>query len=187
MIGSGATEGRVEHAERQQWIASDGSGRLLVTQGEKSVQPTGDYPPGQLVAAFLSASDPDALAAALRKRNPGGSPSVAMKVFTGIWNNQVVPAALQRLLLFDLASYPDLYVESSFQVFGESSGTAVGHIDPEQRIRQLLVFDQRTGALLGAETTALDGAEVPVPTPAVISRTEWLLSGYSKATSTPPT
>ncbi|MCG8915849.1 hypothetical protein L6E12_08620 [Actinokineospora sp. PR83] len=179
----GTTTGVVEQSEREQWIAPDGSGRLVVTRGGESVQPTGDYPPGGLAAAFLTAADPDALTARLRDRNPNGSTSTAVKVFTGVWNNQVVPGALQRLLLLDLARHSDLYVDNSFR----GAGVAVGHLDPEEPFQRLLVFDRLTGSLLGAETTALDGAGVPVPTPAVISRTEWLLSGHTTTTTTPPT
>lgn len=178
--------GSIEHLERRQWIASDGSGRLLVTQDGESVQPTGDYPPGRLAAAFITTTDPVALTASLRMRNPSGSSSVAINIFTEIWNNQVVPSTLQRLLLLDLADYPDLSVESTAQDLADRTGVAVGHIDQERHTRRLLVFDQKTGTLIGADVTALAGAKVPIPTPAIISSTEWLLSGYSTTTAAPP-
>lgn len=178
--------GSIEHMERRQWIASDGSGRLLVTQDGEIVQPTGDYPPGRLAATFITTTDPVALTAELRKRNPLSSPSVAVNTFTEIWNNQVVPSTLQRLLLLDLADYPDFSVESAARDVTERPGVAVGHINLERHTRHLLEFDQKTGALIGVEVTALDGANVPIPTPAIISSTEWLLSGYSATTAAPP-
>lgn len=119
--GSRAIRGSIEHMERRQWIAPDGSGRLLVTQDSDSVQPTGDYPPGRLVAAFITTTDPVALTTELRQRNPKGSSAVAINTFTEIWNNQVVPPALQRLLLLDLAGYPDLSVESATRGFRQQA------------------------------------------------------------------
>lgn len=187
---SRGVRGSIEHLERRQWIASDGSGRLLVTQDGESVQPTGHYPPGRLTTGFITTTDPVALAAELRKRNPKGSSSVAMNTFTTIWNNQVVPSMLQRLLLLDLAGYPDLSVQNTTQnaTGGLADGprVAVEHIDQERHTRHLLVFNQKTGALIGAEVIALDGANVPIPTPAIITSTEWLHSGYSTTTIAPP-
>ncbi|MDX3658298.1 hypothetical protein PV646_13405 [Streptomyces sp. ID05-26A] len=170
--------GSVERQERRQWITSDGSGRLLVTTNGEAVQPTGDYPPGRLPAGFLSATDPAAVTAELRTRNPKGSTAAAMKTFGLIWHGQVVPPALQRLLLLDLATFPGMSAETT--------GESVTYVEQERHLRHVLVFDPRTGALLGEENTALDGATVPIPTPAIVSSTEWLLSGYSATTAEPP-
>jgi len=139
-----------------------------------------------LAAAFITTTDSVALTTELRKRNPNGSASAAISTFTQIWNNQVVPPSLQRLLLLDLAGYPDLSAEIASQDFASRPGAAVGHVDQKRRTRHLLVFDQKTGALKGAKVTALDGANVPIPTPATISSTEWLLSGYCATTAAPP-
>jgi hypothetical protein len=76
-VGGGQAQGNIEQAERRQWIAADGSGRLLVTQNCRSVQPTADYPPGRLMAAFVTTTDPGALAVELRRRNPDGATSAA--------------------------------------------------------------------------------------------------------------
>lgn len=179
-----AITGDFEHMERQQWIAADGSGRLLVTQDGESIQPTGEYPPGRLTAAFVTVTD--GVTAELRGRNPKGSTAGAMRMFSEIWNNQVVPPALQRLLLLDLAGYPELSVENVESDGARGSTVAVGLLDRERHTGFRLVFDDRTGALTGAEVTALDGAAVPVPTPATVSSTHWLLSGYATSITAPP-
>ena len=184
--GGQAITGSIEHLERQLWVASDGSGRLLVTQNGESVQPTGEFLPGRLTAAFITTTDPVALAAELRKRNPAGSSSAAMNTLSEIWSNQVVTPPVQRLLLLNLADHPDLSVEVAPQELAVGPSTAIGHIDEERHVRHVLVFDQKTGALTGAEATALDGAKVPIRTPAIISSTRWLLYGYSTTTDTPP-
>ncbi|CCH35656.1 hypothetical protein ABZ816_13720 [Actinosynnema sp. NPDC047251] len=182
-LGSPEIKGGIEHSERRQWIAADGSGRLLVTQGGQSVQPTGDYAPGRLAAAFITATDSAAVAAELRKRNPQGSTPAAFRSFVGIWKHQVVPSTLQRLLLLDLADHPGLSVDSVPGAFADRPAVAIGHVAEGRR--HLLVFDQETGALIGDDVTALDGATPPVPTPATISRTEWHSSGYSTTTAEP--
>jgi hypothetical protein len=185
--GTRMTTGNIEHQERQLWVAPDGSGRLLVTQNGESVQPSGEFPPGRLAADFVvTAAEPLDFAAELRKRNPVDSPSAAMHTFSQIWSNQVVPPAVQRLLLLDLADHPDLTVEAAPRELADQPGTAIAHLDTERRMRHLLVFDSETGALTGAEVTALDGAKVPISTPAIVSSTKWLFSGYSATTGAPP-
>ncbi|MBM7772659.1 hypothetical protein JOD54_002863 [Actinokineospora baliensis] len=168
----GEITGSVERMQRRQWIAPDGSGRLLVTLDGEAIQPSGDYAPGRLAAVFITTADPTAVEAELRERNPSGDTAVAVKVFADIWKNQVVPPALQSVLLRHLAEYPDL----------ESADSAVWHTGKERRT---LVFDHATGAVVGEDVTALEGAKVPIPTPASISATEWLHSGYT-ATTEPP-
>ncbi|WP_189156198.1 hypothetical protein [Lentzea pudingi] len=176
--------GSVKRLERRQWIAADDSGRLLVTEDGEAVQPTGDYPPGRLPAGFISSTDPAAVTAELRRRNPKGSTAAAMRTFGKIWHAQVVPPALQRLLLLDLATWPDMSAATTS--WGARPSESVTHVERERHLRHVLVFDPHTGALIGEETTALDGANVPIPTPAIISSTEWLLSGYSATTAEPP-
>jgi hypothetical protein len=178
--------GSIERVERRQWIASDDSGRLLVTQDGKAVQPTGDYPPGRLQATFVSTTDPVAVTAELRTRNPKGSTAGAMKTFGQIWHGQVVPPALQRLLLLDLAAYPGMSAETTSWGASSRPGESVAHVEEERCLRHVLVLDHRTGALIGEETIALDGAAVPIPAPAIIKSTEWLFSGYSATTADPP-
>jgi hypothetical protein len=176
----------IEHMERQQWIAPDGSGRLLVTKDGQSVRPTGDYPPGGLWADFVITTDPAVLADEFRRSNPQGSVTKAISAFIEIWKNQVVPPALQRLLLRDLADHPGLSAEGATLDHIGRPGVAVSHIDHERCARNRLVFDQKTGVLIGADVTALDGSSVPTPTPAIISDIVWLAAGYSATTIEPP-
>ncbi|MFD9737728.1 hypothetical protein [Umezawaea sp. NPDC059074] len=150
----------VQERERRQWIAPDGSGRLLVTRGDEEFPPTGDYPPGGLSAEFLTATDPAVLAAAIRDRNPNGTTAGAIRAFVRTWNNQVVTAAVQRALLLDLAGHPDLTFDGPVTDHAGRPGVAVSHAEGGR-----LVFDEDTGALLGAHR----GSSVTV----------WLSSGYA--------
>ncbi|SDK78230.1 hypothetical protein SAMN04488074_107129 [Lentzea albidocapillata subsp. violacea] len=171
----------VEPSERRQWIAADGSGRLLVTRGEEVlVPPSGDYAPGRLPSLRITGEE--SLATTLGRL---GSPTTSgvMKAFEQVWNLQVVPPALQRLLLLHLAKCADLSMETTD--FTGRQCIAVTHVDNARHRRKLLAFVQETGALIGAEELALEGAKVPIPVPAVVSTTTWLHSGYREMT-TPP-
>jgi len=150
----------VEERERRQWIAPDGSGRLLVTRGGEEVLPTGDYPPGGLSAEFLTATDPAVLAAAIRDRNPKGTTAGAITAFVRTWNTQVVTAAVQRALLLDLAAHPDLTLDGPVTDHAGRPALAVSHAEGGG-----LVFDEETGAPLGAQR----GSSV----------TAWLSSSYA--------
>jgi hypothetical protein len=174
--GESTTTGSVEPSEREQWIAPDGSGRLEVTRGGELVRPTGDFGPGELAAIFIDAADDASLTAELARLSTRTSARAIIKRFEQVWSSQVVPPALQRLLLRNLAECPDLApVENG-----------VTYLDANRKRRHLLTFDPETGALVSTETTALEGADVPVSVPAVTSRTTWLLSGYCDATGVKP-
>jgi hypothetical protein len=160
----------VGERERRQWIAPDGSGRLLVTRHGEQILPTGDYPPGGLSAGFLTTADPAALAAAIRERNPGGTTAGAFTAFVRTWNGQVVTTALHRALLLDLAEHQGLAEDGTVTDHAGRAGVAVSHVEDGRLTR--LVFDERTGALLGADR----GGSV----------TAWLRSGYTETTADTP-
>ncbi|WP_143138867.1 hypothetical protein [Lentzea waywayandensis] len=155
----------VEHLERKQWIAPDGSGRLLVTQGEEvMVPPSGDYAAGQLSDLFITATDEASLAVQLGRLTSKTTTAAVMKAFRQVWHLQVVTPPLQRLLLLHLAKCVDLTVEDESREFAGRSGVVVSHAG------HLLAFSPDTGELIGAEGSGP-------------SRTEWLRSGYRETTA----
>lgn len=182
--GESTVTGTIEQSERKQWIAADGSGRLVVTQeGEEVVPPSGDYAPGSLPALFLTATDEASLAVELGKLNSKTTTSAIIKTFQQIWNLQVVTPALQRLLLLNLAKCTDLSVEPAPRNFAGKPGIAVTHLDQARHQQKFLIFSPETGELIGAQEIALEGARLPIPVPAVVSSTEWLNSGYRETTT----
>jgi hypothetical protein len=167
--GESTVTGSVEPYERRSWTAPDGSGRIEMTKEGELVQPSGDYGPGQLAPTpFITATDEATLAVELGKFSSKTTTSAVMDALRQVWNLQVVTPALQRLLLLHLAKCADLSVE----------GTSVTHVDHARHRRHLLAFCPEAGRLISAEELALEGAQVPVPVPAVVSRTEWLVSEY---------
>ncbi|MFJ5985852.1 hypothetical protein [Lentzea sp. NPDC092896] len=77
----------VEHLERKQWIAPDGSGRLLVTQGEEvMVPPSGDYAAGQLPDLFITATDEASFAGQFGRLTQKTTTAGVMKAFRQVWN-----------------------------------------------------------------------------------------------------
>lgn len=182
--GESTVTGSVEQSERKQWIAADGSGRLLVTrQDVEMVPPSGDYGPGQLPGNFVTATDEDSLTAELTRLNPRTTTTAVIRTFQQVWNLQVVSPPLQRLLLLHLAKCADLEQTEAPREFAGRSGVAVAHVDDARHQQRFLTFDPDTGELIGAEELALAGARVPVPVPAVVSHTEWLCSDYRETTT----
>ncbi|MFD4637788.1 hypothetical protein ACFWN2_10770 [Lentzea sp. NPDC058436] len=185
--GESTVAGSVEQFERRQWIASDGSGRLVVTRGEEmSAPPSGVHAPGQLAGVFITAGDENSLVTELAELTSKSDDGAIVRAFRQVWNLQVVTPGLQRLLLLRLAECADLNVEEATRKFTDRSGVAVSHVDDARHRRQVLVFCQETGELIGEEGIALEGAAVPVAVPAVVSSTEWLLTGYCETTAEPP-
>ena len=175
-----------EFYDRQQWIAPDGSGRLLVTQGKRVIPPSGHYSAGQLFGDFLNANDLPTITAQLRQRSSRGSTAGAMRSFATVWQGQVVPPALQRLLLLFLAQEHDLVVDGPIVDRLGRSGIALSHVEPVQHIRRRLVFDERTGMLLASQNITEDGTSEGVAIPTITNCTMWLDTGYSTNTGTAP-
>ncbi|GGU59975.1 hypothetical protein [Lentzea flava] len=161
--GDSVVTSSIEPFERRQWIAADGSGRIEVMKDGELVQPSGDYGPGELVLPFVD-----------NVPGPGNTPSV-IKAFREIWSTQVVPPSRQRLLLQSLAECADLSTDTAPRGF--AGQVAVTHVDRARQVRNLLVFDQDTGELIGAESIELEQ---------VISHVEWLITGYCETTAEPP-
>lgn len=170
------TTGRIlsastEFFDREDWVAPDGSGRLLITQGSAVVRPSGYFPPGGLMGDFLVATDLSSVTAALSSRM---SPAGAAKAFTTVWLVQVVPPRLQRLLLLWLAERPGLVVEDV-----DLPGVVVSVPDSAFASTRQLVFDPETGMLLQIRNVEDDGATIG-------GCTRWLDSGYAESTESRP-
>lgn len=165
--GERVVTGSIEPFERRQWIAEDGSGRLEVTREGVLVQPTGDYGPGELTPPSVSGEMGGELTA-----------RAVVKAFRQVWLSRVVTPSLQRRLLLELAECTGLVAEPGVREFEGRPGVAVTYLDEARHVQELLAFDRGTGELIGAEAKALEGARLPVPVPAVVSRTVWLTTGY---------
>jgi hypothetical protein len=174
--GGHTTTGAVEPYERRDWLAADGSGRIEVVKDGELVQPTGDFGPGELPGHLLITAVDDTAAVLLELGKRQTTTTAVVHAFRQVWNLQVVTPALQRVLLLHLARCPDLSVDGP---------NTVAHLDTARHRRRLLEFSGETGMLLRTEETAFEGAPIPIPTPAVVNRTEWLYSGY-RETTTPP-
>lgn len=181
--GDGTVTGSVAPFERRQWIAADGSGRLEVTNEGRLVQPSGDYAAGQLAAFFVT--DERSLGAALGRLTTKATTPAIVKALRQIWLSQVVPPSVQRLLLRRLAECAGLSPGTSPQDF--AGKVAVTYVDEDRHVRHALAFDRDTGELAGTRATALEGARLPIPVPAVVSHTEWLTTGYCETTAEPLT
>ncbi|MGW4400472.1 hypothetical protein ACWEHA_34700 [Amycolatopsis nivea] len=158
-----------EFFDREEWIAADGSGRLLVTQGETAVRPSGYFPPGGLMGDFVTGRDLPSVRAELRRRI---SPAGVVKAFSTVWLTQVVTPELQRLLLLWLAEQPGLVLADV-----ELPGVVVSVPDSVWAGTRQLVFDSETGMLV--QTRDVDGATVS-------GCTRWLDSGYTDSTELRP-
>ncbi|MEV6236398.1 hypothetical protein [Lentzea sp. NPDC051838] len=171
--GGSTVTGEVEPYERHDWIAPDGSGRILMTEEGQPVEPSGDFGPGELAAELLvTATDETSLKIELARFSEKTTTHTIMNTIQQIWKLQVVTPQLQRLLLLHLANCEDL----------ASENTTVTHLDEERHRTRSLEFCPDTGMLRKTEEVALEGARLPIPVPAVVSRTEWLHSGYRETT-----
>ncbi|OLR92371.1 hypothetical protein [Actinokineospora bangkokensis] len=179
----GPSTSTVEPFEREQWIAPDGSGRLVVTSNGHPVRPSGEFGPGGLGARFLTGTDRAAVAEVVRD---GDGTAGALRAITGVWLRQVVPPDLRRALLLALADLDGLEVVGETRDHLGRAGVAVAHHDRERRTRVVLVFHARHGWLLGREEIALPGARVSLPTPVSTSNTLVTLTGYTETTTEQP-
>ncbi|MGW7538532.1 hypothetical protein [Amycolatopsis sp. NPDC054798] len=157
--------------DREDWIAADGSGRLLVTRGGVVVRPSGCFPPGGLMGDFLVARDLPSVRAELRRRT---GPAGVVKAFNTVWLTQVVPPELQRMLLLWLAEQPGLAAEEA-----DPPGVVVSVPDPARPSTRQLVFDEDTGMLLRSRSVEEDGLTIS-------GCTRWLGSGYTETTESRP-
>ena len=168
--------------DRHQWIAPDGSGRLLVIQGETAVRPSGHYPPGRLPADFLAATDLPTITDRLQRKSRSESTASAMKSFTTVWQTQVVPPRLQQLLLLYLAQQHDLTMEGPIEDRLGRSGLAISHVDPDRHVQHRLLLHEENGMLLTSQNVDADSSAEADAAPTIINCTMWLDAYYATTT-----
>ncbi|MFD2465878.1 hypothetical protein [Amycolatopsis silviterrae] len=172
-----------EFLDRRQWIAPDGSGRLLVTRGDVEIQPSGHYPAGGLPGRFLSSEDLPEIALRLRENIQRSITGGAVKAFITIWQSQVVPPFLNKILLTRLAELPDLIDEGPTTDRMGRPGTAISHTDPQRKITYRLIFDNEIGMLLSHEDIKPEAEPAGDKTPAMTSCPMWLDACYTDTTT----
>lgn len=180
---SGITE-----VDRQLWLTSDGSGRLVRdAPHDTGAVLTPDMPlaPGYFDGKFLPA---DAAVAAVQGKY--GHPSTAAgwaQTVSELWGRQVVPPQLQARLIRVLAAQTGVVLRGATVDRVGRSGIAVSaetERGPQEQI--ILVFQPETGDLLDAEHVILQHTELPVQPPATISYSVMLETGYTEGISTKP-
>lgn len=183
--------GRVEPVDRQQWIATDGSGRLLVTSnGAIQTPPSGDYAAGVLHTNFLTADSAASLRAELNENHRSfGTADAWLGVIKDTWNGQVVTPALQAAMLEGLAQQHGVVVDGMTTDRDGRTGIAVSAIDSRPgapAARYVLILDTHTGMALDYEEIALAAGGRPIQVPATVGYTVWLSSGYTNSVSELP-
>lgn len=175
-------DSRVEEAEREFWVAADGSGRIEETHGGRRSRMSGVYGPGGLSPGPFW--EPAGAAPAPFPRQ-GGSPLI--KQIQSVWRVQTVRPALQAALLRSLANLPVLRMEETTDRAGRP-GLAVSADDRAGSGwsgRHVLVLAPATGMVLAAEEITLRGGGVTHP-PGASAYTYWVRTGFAPDTDTRP-
>jgi hypothetical protein len=187
-VDKGVFDSGIAEIDRQLWLTTDGSGRLLRSTRNDSppmINPDMTLAAGAFDGNVLSA---DATDAAVRAKY--GHPATAAgwtHTIEEIWNRQVVPPALHARLLRALAGQPGLSLRGDTIDRVGRHGVAVS-VDDQRlpRERLVLVFDPDTATLLDTETVVLDNSDLPVQAPATIAYTVWITTGYATSTTSQP-
>lgn len=185
-------ESHIAVSERQQWIASDGSGELKVTTDGPAARVSGVYGPGKLAAQFITGVSVEDLQRALTRQFPRNSSAFDwVDTFRQVWNRQVVSPDLQATMLRILAAQPGLAISGATTDRDGRSGIAVSAQSRDGQggspaLRCTLVFNPATGMLMDYERVALDAGSLPIQAPATTGYTVWLASGYTHAVSEIP-
>lgn len=181
---------RVAETLRDEWIAADGSGRILDVRDGQPARWSGPHgsEPGH---SFIVGRTVEELRAQLSQGYGGRSTAGWFKATREIWNQQVVTPELQSALLTILAAQPDVTVEGTTTDRAGRSGIAVstttknsGELTPEMRFT--LILNPDTGMLEAYEQIALQAGTLPIHVPATTGYTLWLRQGYTPDTTHRP-
>ena len=144
--------------DRETWIAL---GRPLTTVVGESNNTLTPEP------ALTLPTAPDALFAELRKQAEGNGNGVYPEMFTLVGDalRETGASPAQRAALYDVAArIPGVQLLGSVRDPAGRLGTGVALDSPANHMRQTLVFDPDTSALLAEQQTALPGGIAPAGT-----------------------
>lgn len=187
-VGGGRVTSRVDATTTESWLAADGSGRQIAHRS--SVQPTDDWtvPAGKPLLAL--SSDPATIAKQLDQGHPVRlGPAERFVSLHDIALEQPLPPPAESAALRVLAGSPGLIDSGTVTDRAGRPGVAVSLDSAYSGLltRHTLIFDPRTGRLLGDEETLIgDPGKLNVRTPAVISYTVYLSAGYVSSTTEHP-
>lgn len=187
----------IEERGREQWVAPDGSGRLLMTCdgkplicGEKQDEKQQDLTlkPGDFSARPAEAESPvESLRSRLMAAHPNTTAYGWLDIVSETWRTYVVSPARQGALLDILATQSDLAMAGTTTDRAGRSGIAVSAVDKRApHDRMILVFDPETGRLLDSEEIASESGDRPVRVPATVGYMLILQTGYTADTQQRP-
>lgn len=177
---------RIQVTDRQQWIASNGSGQLKITADGAAAPGSGVYGPGKLLADFVTGDTVEDLRTALTRQNPHNTTAFDwIQTFNQVWGRQAVSPDLEVALLRTLAAQPGLTLSGTTTDRAGRTGIAISARSADGRggtpaMRVTLIFDPETGMLLDYEKVALDAGSLPIRAPATIGYVVWLASGHTR-------
>jgi hypothetical protein len=206
-----STFSRIQPLTRQAWIGVDGSGRILETTGIGSFPTPADeaawraagspdlgegattgstFVPGPGGLSFVDLSglptDPDELLTVIEARRIEGGPPGDAETFTivgDLLRETYGPPALRAALYEVAASLPGVELVGETTDASGRPGIAVAY--ESAGIRDELIFDPQTAALLGETQVATDGAS-GVPAGTTLSSSVFLVSGVVDSTHETP-
>jgi hypothetical protein len=200
---------------RQVWIAADGSGRLLQSYGTPSFLTSADRaawvadgePPvlqpssnvdsleakGALAGPSLAGlpTDPARLLADIEARKVEDAPdgeSYTFKIVGDLLRETNAPPALRAALYQAAAKIPGVALVGTVSDAVGRSGTAVAYTS--NGVRDELIFDPTTSALLGEVTVVTDPSQLcrlDVSVGTVVGETSYVAAGVANSTSAVPT
>jgi hypothetical protein len=200
-----------EQVTREAWIGPDGSGRIrerdgtprFVTSADRDAwlsagKPalTGDrntdetFRRGGLHYFDLSKlpTDPHALESLVENRTIEGGPPGDAETFTilgDLLRETYAPPGVRSALYTIASELPGVQLVGPTDDHLGRRGTAVAYVS--QGLRHELIFDPRTAALLGEQTTVSDPSQVrSLPAGAVVEWTSYLSSGVVDSTTATP-
>lgn len=189
MVDGTVLSSRIEPAERELWVAADGSGRIEETRNGTETDFSSDFGPGELGAMTIEdASSVQELEERLLADHQGRTAGQWFVAIGDIWRQQSVSPQLQSALLSILAEQNGIDVLGTVEDRAGRPGIAVSTIAERRDTQYVLILDADTGDVLDFETIALapHAAPAPVTPPATISYTLWLDSGRTDSTTERP-
>jgi hypothetical protein len=147
----------LSEADRAAWVAA---GRpKLSGNGEGAIGTNDQDGPAPMTTPKLP-TDPGALFAYLEKQAAGKGNGLHLEMFTLIGDSlrEAYTTPEQRSALYEVAArLPGVELVGKTADHAGRPGVAVAMSDPVNKLREELIFDPRSGALLGEQETTLPG------------------------------